>query len=78
MASDCIPLINTFGFISLAIFSSIQDTNFDSDNEWVARVGDAEISRAKYLLQLEGLNADKRIPLRESDKSFVLERMIEE
>lgn len=64
--------------ISLAIFSSIQDTNLDSNNEWVARVGDAEISRAKYLLQLEGLNADKRIPLRASDKSFVLERMIEE
>tara|TARA_B100001013_G_scaffold107255_1_gene61370 strand:- start:1304 stop:2158 length:855 start_codon:yes stop_codon:yes gene_type:complete len=64
--------------ISLAIFSSIQDINYGSDNEWVARVGDAEISRAKYLLLLDGVNADKRAPLKESDKSFVLERMIEE
>ena len=64
--------------ISIAIFSSIKETNFDSDREWVARVGDAEISRAKYLLQLEGLNADKRVSLKEDDKAFVLERMIEE
>ena len=64
--------------ISLAIFSSIQDINYGSDNEWVARVGDVEISRAKYLLLVDGLNTDKRAPLREGDKSFVLERMIEE
>ena len=64
--------------ISLAIFSSIQDTNFGADNNWVARIGDIEISREKYLLQLEGLNLDKRVPLKEEDRAFVLERMIEE
>ena len=58
--------------ISLAIFSSIQDTNFRADNNWVARVGDIEISREKYLLQLEGLNLDKRVPLKEEDRVFAV------
>ena len=34
--------------------------------------------REKYLLQLEGLNSDKRVPLNKEDEAFVLERMIEE
>jgi len=71
-------VLGVFVGISLAIFSSIQDTNFEVDNNWVARVGDIEISREKYLLQLEGLNLDKRAPLKEEDRAFVLERMIEE
>ena len=64
--------------ILLAILSSIKETNFNFDDEWVAKVGDAEISRAKYILQLEGLSFSKRDLLKEEDKAFVLERMIEE
>lgn len=64
--------------ILLAILSSIKETNFNFDDEWVAKVGDTEISRAKYILQLEGLSFSKRDLLKEEDKAFVLERMIEE
>ena len=77
-ALNILLVLGVFVGISLAIFSSIQDTNFEVDNNWVARVGDIEISREKYLLQLEGLNLDKRVPLKEEDRVFVLERMIEE
>ena len=77
-ALNILLVLGVFVGISLAIFSSIQDTNFEVDNNWVARVGDIEISREKYLLQLEGLNLDKRAPLKEEDRAFVLERMIEE
>ena len=77
-ALNILLVLGVFVGISLAIFSSIQDTNFEVDNNWVARVGDIEISREKYLLQLEGLNLDKRVPLKEEDRAFVLERMIEE
>ena len=77
-ALNILLVLGVFVGISLAIFSSIQDTNFEVDKNWVARVGDIEISREKYLLQLEGLNLDKRAPLKEEDRAFVLERMIEE
>jgi len=77
-ALNILLVLGVFVGISLAILSSIQDTNFEVDNNWVARVGDIEISREKYLLQLEGLNLDKRAPLKEEDRAFVLERMIEE
>ena len=77
-ALNILLVLGVFVGISLAILSSIQDTNFEFDNNWVARVGDIEISREKYLLQLEGLNLDKRVPLKEEDRVFVLERMIEE
>ena len=77
-ALNILLVLGVFVGISLAIFSSIQDTNFEVDNNWVARVGDIEISREKYLLQLEGLNLDKRAPLKKEDRAFVLERMIEE
>ena len=77
-ALNILLVLGVFVGISLAIFSSIQDTNFEVDKNWVARVGDIEISREKYLLQLEGLNLDKRVPLKEEDRVFVLERMIEE
>ena len=71
-------IIGVFIGISLALFSSIRDTNFDNSSDWAAKVGGAEISKEKYLLQLEGLNSDKRVPLNKEDKAFVLERMIEE
>ena len=77
-ALNILLVLGVFAGISLAIFSSIQDTNFGADYNWVAWVGDIEISREKYLLQLEGLNLDKRVPLKEEDRAFVLERMIEE
>ncbi len=75
---NSILIIGVFIGISLALFSSIRDTNFDNSSDWAARVGGAEISKEKYLLQLEGLNSDKRVPLNKEDKAFVLERMIEE
>ena len=71
-------VLGVFIGISLALFSSIRDTNFDDNRDWAARVGGTEISREKYLLQLDGLNSDKRAPLNKEDKAFVLERMIEE
>ena len=71
-------VLGVFIGISLALFSSIRDTNFDDNRDWAARVGGAEISKEKYLLQLDGLNLDKRAPLNKEDKAFVLERMIEE
>ena len=71
-------IIGVFIGVSLALFSSIRDTNFNNTRDWAARIGGAEISKEKYLLQLEGLNSDKRVPLNKEDKAFVLERMIEE
>ena len=62
--------------VKTVTFNIKQD--FDFDDEWVAKVGDTEISRAKYILQLEGLSFSKRDLLKEEDKAFVLERMIEE
>jgi len=71
-------ILGVFIGVSLALFSSIRDTNFNNSRDWAARIGGAEISKEKYLLQLEGLNSDKRVPLNKEDKAFVLERMIEE
>ena len=76
-----INLILAFGIlvgIFLASITIIMDTNFKSSVDWVAKVGDAEISRAKYMLQLEGLSSDKRNPLTQKEREYVLERMIEE
>ena len=64
--------------ISLALFSSIKESKFDNTKDWAAKVGEGEISQTKYSLQLEGLNLDKRSPLTQDDRAFVLERMIEE
>ena len=36
------------------------------------------ISMEKYLVQLEGLAKDKKSPISQKDKEYVLERMIEE
>ena len=44
----------------------------------MANIEGAKITKEKYLLQLEGLRSDKRSPLTQEDKEFVLERMIEE
>ena len=44
-------VLGVFIGISLALFSSIRDTNFDDSRDWAARVGGAEISKEKYLLQ---------------------------
>ena len=77
-------LINLFLVIGVltgvffAIFSSIKETNFEFEEDWVAKVGEAKISRSKYLLQLEGFATERRDPLDYKEKAFVLERMIEE
>ena len=60
--------------LSLALVSSIRDTSFDTKVGWVAMVEDNQISKQKYLLQIEGLSLDKRSPLTEEDKAFVLIR----
>jgi len=75
---NLVLVIGVFVGIFFALFSSIQETNFLAREDWVAKVGDAKISKSKYLLQLEGLNSDRRGLLEDEDKAFVLERMIEE
>jgi hypothetical protein len=64
--------------ILMASFSIVNRINFGSDGQWVAKIEATEISKSKYLLQLDGLAADRRSPLSLDDKKFVLERMIEE
>jgi parvulin-like peptidyl-prolyl isomerase len=64
--------------ISLASISLIKRVNFETAGDWVANIEGAKITKEKYLLQLEGLRSDKRSPLTQKDKEFVLERMIEE
>ena len=69
-------VVMTVGII-LAAISMVRETNF-SEGDWIAKVDGIPISRAKYLLQLEGLNIDKLNPLTKQDELYVLERMIEE
>ena len=64
--------------VSLASISLIKRVNFETAGDWVANIEGAKITKEKYLLQLEGLRSDKRSPLTQEDKEFVLERMIEE
>ena len=64
--------------VFLASFSLIKETNLKNEGGWVAKVDGVEISRAKYLLQIESLRIDKRNPLNKKDRDYVLERMIEE
>ena len=61
----------------LAANSVVKESKFIQE-DWIAIVGDMEISRDKYLTQLEGLSRDKKNLLTQKDKDFVLERMIEE
>ena len=61
----------------MAGFSVIQKSNI-VNYQWAAKIEDTSIPMEKYLVQLEGLAKDKRSPMTQSDKEYVLERMIEE
>ena len=61
----------------MAGFSIIQKSNTSSLN-WAAKIEDTSIPMEKYLFQLEGLAKDKRSPITQKDREYVLERMIEE
>ena len=63
--------------VFLAANSIVQESNLIED-DWVANVGGVQISKEKYYTQLEGLARDKKNPITERDKNYVLERMIEE
>lgn len=63
--------------VFLAANSIVQESNLIED-DWVANVGGVQISKEKYYSQLEGLARDKKNPITERDKNYVLERMIEE
>ena len=75
---NIILVLGIFIGISLASISLIKRVNFEIAGDWVANIEGAKITKEKYLLQLEGLRSDKRSPLTQKDKEFVLERMIEE
>ena len=61
----------------LAGLSIIQESNL-SNFKYAAKIEDTSISMEKYLVQLEGLAKDKKSPISQKDKEYVLERMIEE
>ena len=61
----------------LAGFSIIQESNI-TNFKYAAKIEDTSISMEKYLVQLEGLAKDKKSPMSQKDKEYVLERMIEE
>ena len=61
----------------LAGLSIIQESNI-TNFKYAAKIEDTSISMEKYLVQLEGLAKDKKSPLTQKDKEYVLERMIEE
>ena len=61
----------------MAGFSIIEKSNI-SNFQWAAKIEDTSIPMEKYLTQLEGLAKDKRSPITQKDKEYVLERMIEE
>ena len=61
----------------MAGFSIIEKSNI-SNFQWAAKIEDTSIPMEKYLTQLEGLAKDKRSPITQIDKEYVLERMIEE
>ena len=62
---------------AMAAYSIIEKSNL-SNYEWAAKIEDISIPMEKYLLQLDGLSKDKRSPITQEDKEYVLERMIEE
>ena len=71
----------TLGFgliigILLATFTIVEKNNI-SDQNWAAKIEDRLIPLERYEMQLVGLANDKRSPLTEEDKAYVLERMIE-
>ena len=61
----------------MAAYSVIEKSNI-SDYKWAAKIEDTSIPMEKYLTQLDGLSKDKKSPLTQKDKEYVLERMIEE
>ena len=72
----------TLGFgliigILLATFTIVEKNNI-SDQNWAAKIEDRLIPFDRYEMQLEGLANDKRSPLTNEDREYVLERMIEE
>ena len=62
---------------AMAAYSIIEKSNL-SNYEWAAKIEDISIPMEKYLLQLDGLSKDKRSPITQEEKEYVLERMIEE
>ena len=72
----------TLGFgliigILLATFTIVEKNNIPDQN-WAAKIEDRLIPFERYEMQLEGLANDKRSPLTNEDREYVLERMIEE
>ena len=63
--------------ILLATFAIVEKNNI-TDQNWAAKIEDQLIPYERYQMQLEGLAKDKRSPLTNLDKEYVLERMIEE
>tara|TARA_B100000427_G_scaffold123586_1_gene102836 strand:- start:3611 stop:4459 length:849 start_codon:yes stop_codon:yes gene_type:complete len=70
-------LLGLFIGVVLAANSIVRESNL-IDKDWVAVIGDVQISKEKYYSQLEGLARDKRNAITRKDKDYVLERMIEE
>ena len=63
--------------ILLAALAIVEKNNI-TDQNWAAKIEDQLIPYERYQMQLEGLAKDKRSPLTDRDKEYVLERMIEE
>ena len=63
--------------VLLASFAIVERNNI-TDQNWAAKIEDQLIPYERYQMQLEGLAKDKRSPLTNQDKEYVLERMIEE
>ncbi len=61
----------------LAALAVVEKNNI-TDQNWAAKIEDQHIPYERYQMQLEGLARDKRSPLTNQDKEYVLERMIEE
>ena len=61
----------------LAALAVVEKNNI-TDQNWAAKIEDQLIPYERYQMQLEGLAKDKRSPLTNRDKEYVLERMIEE
>ena len=61
----------------LAALAVVEKNNI-TDQNWAAKIEDQLIPYERYQMQLEGLARDKRSPLTNQDKEYVLERMIEE
>ena len=56
----------------MAGFSIIEISNI-SNFQWAAKIEDTSIPMEKYFTQLLGLAKDKRSPITQTDKEYVLE-----